>query len=180
MRDTLRQLAMWLVGGILLVSGGGCAVGLDFVNPALLERFGIDTQSIFGPRGSVVVSFRNETNFPVTFSGISGVDVADLTRGVDVFTAAADPNAARNEVLRCDVGFITFGDVSDEFALDPTVAVRVVTPADEDTGEGEAPVPYAGSALVFGVDFFCGDVIDFRVSGDLGAFQITVRVIPGR
>jgi hypothetical protein len=129
---------------------------------------------VIRPAGSVVVLFRNNTDLLVEFEGIQAEDPNDLAAGTRVFTALVQPGQSSNEVLRCPTGMITLAIVDAGFAVTPTGAVVF-----DNTG-APTDVPYAGTPLVEGADYSCGDLISYTIVPDGAGFRIIAEVVAGR
>ncbi|MDX2197890.1 MAG: hypothetical protein SF069_02845 [Phycisphaerae bacterium] len=182
MRRSLRTMLGAIgMAAAALGGSGGCAVGLDLFSDDLFANLGLDVTSLRGPTGRSIVNLRNETEFPVTFNVIVGENPDALEEGIEEIERGLAPGDSRNITFSCGVNFATLGVTDDDFAYTPLAAV--VTEAD-----GNVDVNYAGTALVNGEDFFCGNVIDITIDeapvGDDDEadvnYVIRVRIIRGR
>jgi len=180
MRLAQMRVWPWLLGGLLLASAGGCAVIADLFDAGLAAEFGIDPATIKPQQGTILVAFVNNTRFTATFYGYKTSSATDLSSGAKNFSAEVAPGEVQNEVLECPIGVVSPGSLGTDFSIDATAA----TLSDVAGGEAAAAVvAYAGTPLVSGSAFSCGDVIEVRLTqvtvGDQVEFLLSVRVIPG-
>lgn len=157
------------------LSGGGCVVAGDLVNPALLPALGLDPELISGPVGRVVVSFTNNTRQPVDFFLARSVGA----NSVQQETHAVEPAGTDSAVLDCPVDFLAPATIGDMLEFNTAIAATVFV------GEGTVDVAYTGAILQGGVEFTCGDVIAISMesvgTGEAAEnFAIRVRILPGR
>ncbi|MBK9128613.1 MAG: hypothetical protein IPM13_12570 [Phycisphaerales bacterium] len=169
-----NRTARWL--GLVLGCGllGGCEVALDLVNPALLSALGIDTTSITGSPGVVLVAFNNTTSDPAIFYAFSAPNASNVLVGSRSFSTLIDGGDVGNEVVECPVQLLGPGQLDGSGI--GTLAVTVV-PAD---GTNTVDVNYTGGLLQEGVAFRCGDVIEIRLSRTAAGYAVGVRIIPGQ
>jgi hypothetical protein len=166
------------VSALLALPTGGCLLAADALSPDLLGSLGLDPNVIKPPRGTVIVNFTNNTQLPAVFNAFETADADDLTVDTRNFSVLVDPGVQRNEVLDCPIGAVSLGQVTaegDNVDVDAANAV-IVLGAD---AMGTA-IPYTGSALFGGSDFFCGDVISVTLTQNGAGFVLAVQVIPGR
>lgn len=161
----------------LLVPLAGCFVVTDLVNPGVLSAIGLDPAVIIPSQGRLVIVFNNATQYAVTnmyalvADDVSAVVDGAITLGTDGVSEVSADEFAANEtrmlILECPVAIVS-----------PGGAALVI--------DGAVTLPtYAGSLMVSGRDYRCGDVIEIRVTqvadvGTEGAFAIQVRVLAGR
>lgn len=168
----------WLLaaGLSLLVPLAGCVVVTDLMNPGVLSAVGLDPATVIRPQGRIIIAFQNSTQFPLPFvSAFTGPTVPsaattaeELAEEIVLVSATnVDVNETRTMVVDCPVGVVL---PSQAFVLRAADVVEV---------------NYAGSLLIAGEDFVCGDVIQVSVVqvGDADgqeAFEIRVQKLPGR
>ncbi len=165
------------LGGLVLIAAGGCGLLVDFFDPDLAGRLGLDPATIKPQQGTVIVAFANSTRYPAAFNAYWSRDANNLAGYSRNFSVDVPSGNVRNEVLECPVGVISPGSLDSTFT--PSGLAVVVQAAGE-----AAQVEYAGPPLISGDGFFCGDVIEIRVSaigtGDTATYAVSVRVIRGR
>ena len=181
-RSKLRALALGTCG-LLLLPALGCTFAADLINPDFLRQVGFDPATIVPPAGKVVVTFVNDTTQTATMYAYWSENVDRIT-GWEL-TAIVPPGEIMSEAVDCPVAMIGPGQVNADFSVNSNAATVV-----GDTG-GQTQVAYAGTALISGVDFVCGDLIEIRLietSGDTGQddqagqdqYGFRVQVHPGR
>lgn len=163
-----KLLAATMLG---LTAASGCALALDLVSPTILSGFGFDPDNVGGPPSKVIIAFTNDTDFPGTFvaSVTDNVSAPDPTN-TQLLSRDVEAGSTSSVVVECPVAAITpaaFGDGAGAIVLV------------DDTGAATA-IDFAGSALISGLDFVCGDVIEIRAVESGGALGMFVRVLPGR
>jgi len=155
--------------GLMVLSG--CALGLDLISPTVLSAFGFDPDNVGGPPSKVIIAFTNDTDFPgAFFASITDNASAPDATNTQLLSRQVDAGTTVSVVVECPVAAITpaaFGDGAGAIVLV------------DDTGAATA-IDFAGSELVSGVDFVCGDVIEIRAVEANGALGMLVRVLPGR
>lgn len=181
-RSKLRALALGGCG-LLLLPTLGCAFAADLVNPDFLRQVGFDPATVVPPAGKVVVTFVNDTTQTATMYAYWSENVDRIT-GWEL-TAIIPPGEIMSEAVDCPVAMIGPGQVNEDFSVNSTAA------SVGDTG-GQTEVTYEGTALISGLDFVCGDLIEIRLiqtSGDTGQdddqagqdqYGFRVQVHPGR
>ena len=177
-RSKLRALALGGCG-LLLLPALGCTFAADLINPDFLRQVGFDPATIVPPAGKVVVTFVNDTTQTATMYAYWSENVDRIT-GWEL-TAIVPPGEIMSEAVDCPVAMIGPGQVNEDFSVNSNAA------AVGDAG-GQTQVAYAGAALISGVDFVCGDLIEIRLiqtsGGDDQAAQtqydFRVQVHPGR
>ena len=176
MRHRRVGLLVMAACGAALLSSLGCAIAADVFSPAIFASFGLDPASISGGGGTVIVSFTNNTTFPATFLAFESEDASNLATDSRNFSVEVEAGETRNEVLTCPVEVISPGSLDASFAID-ALAANVTTDGGTETAE------YGGAALIEGLDYSCGALIDIQLfppTGALAAYQLTVRVVPGQ
>lgn len=154
----------------------GCGFLGDALNPAFLAGIGVDPGTVIPPRGTVIVLFKNETDFAALFHAFEAADALDWTREARNFAVEVPASDSRNEVLSCPVGVFSPGVLSEAFAFEGGTAAEVFT--DQDV----VAIPYAWP-LLNPRDFRCGAVIEVtltQVATPDAPYSLAVRVIPGR
>lgn len=169
-RSAIRTLVLTLT-----VSGvSGCAVFSDLLNPEALTALGVDPATIVASQGKSVIVYTNDTNsgvfFVTTISDDPGNPISNLDPLIIGEVASGE---SRNIVVDCPLGVVTPGIATEAFLSEGGAAFVV-------TAGGVAEVPFAGSGLVSGADFICGDLIEIRLVEAGGVFDFQVRVLPGR
>lgn len=160
----------------LAVLVGGCALVADLVNPNVLAALGIDTSTLRGSPGTVLVTLNNQSNFAATFSVAVSESSSNPEQNFFVLRGEeVQSREIRSLVVDCPVGSLAPAG-SDGVAILPAEAVLVIVE------DGVVAVPYAGAVLQAGDEFNCGDVIEIRlVQFGSGAtpdnFALLVRVI---
>jgi hypothetical protein len=183
-RSKLQILA--LAGcGLLLLPVLGCAFAADLINPDFLRQVGFDPATIVPPAGKVLVAFTNDTSASATFYAYyteASLEGVVLTGGN--LTSLVDAGTTRSEAVDCPFETTAPGRLGGG-AADTTAAI-VNDPA------GQVVVAYAGTPLVMGLDFVCGDLIEIQLiqtgagtgqdDGDAaqGQYDLRVQVHPGR
>lgn len=176
MKALLLRSVVGSVLGATLACCPGCVLATDLVNPNVFASLGLDPDTITAPPGRIVVAFSNETSFPARFNVVVPGDSGTLV----VASQLVQGGDFGNVVFDCPVDFLAPGERSDDLVTPaPEMAIEVL--ADEDI----VVVPYTGSLLQAGDDYFCGDVIEIRLlqigGGDAAAdFAIQVVRLPGR
>lgn len=174
----MKRSSTWLLPVLTAVMAlaplTGCIFAADLINPAAITALGLDPNSINLPVGTVLVVFVNDTDQPAIFTAFQQTDPLDVNSG-RTFQVGVDPDSNSNEVLSCPTGQISLGA--------PVVAGTVGTAAN--VLVGAAVAVFTGDPVLEGVDYLCGDLIEYRVSvipgGDpLADFVVTARVVPGR
>lgn len=131
----------------------GCAIGVDLINPGLIEGFGLDQNLVNPPQGVVVVVLDNQTSAQATMC----VAVLPSAAASSVQSACHDVPAGqtRNYVWNCPIQQVIpgAGDVTADSAGNGTL---VGTGAAATT---DGVIDYGGSVLRSGIEFACGDVI---------------------
>jgi hypothetical protein len=171
-----------------LVSGSGCALAVDFFDPAFAEFLGLG--GLRPTPGSVVVVWNNQTDFPARMAIAVSVDASDPSQGTSFQVSdTIESGASDNAVFDCPIGFIrpagvAAGERSSDLAA---AAATVFNVGGGDTGGTNVDVTFTGATLASGQDFICGDVIEVRLiqvaDGGTDAatqFRLTVRRVPGR
>jgi len=154
----------------------------DLINPDFLRQVGFDPATIVPPSGKVVVVFRNDTDQTATMYAYWSENVDRITGGE--MTAIVPPGEIMSDAVDCPVAMIGPGQVDEDFSVNSTAAFV------GDAGQ-QTEVTYQGMALISGVDFVCGDLIEIRliqISGDTGQddqaaqdqYDFRVQVHPGR
>lgn len=167
---------------LALCASSGCVFLADLVNRDVLLQLGVDPDTVLRPSGTTIVVFDNQTSSSVQFQFYQTADPTDLTISTRTLAIAVDPQSNTNEVLRCPTGGVSLGIVGANFAVTNTGATITAAGAQ---GAGTA-VTYGGAILREGIDYGCGDVIQFTIAQaaqagqQQGGFVITARVIPGR
>ncbi|MCG3125707.1 MAG: hypothetical protein CHACPFDD_00533 [Phycisphaerae bacterium] len=156
------------LAGIAMLGSAGCLVGADLINRDLLLQLGFDPNTIQPPSGSVVVVFVNDTNRQAEFQFYQADDATSLAAGVKTIQAAVPPGSTSNEVLRCPTTLVSLGQIDAAFAANQ-VGALVFT--DTTTNAAGTAVNYLGSPLREGLDYSCGDLIEFRLVRDANAAQ---------
>ena len=177
-RSKLRALTLGGCG-LLLLPALGCAFAADLVNPDFLRQVGFDPATIVPPPGRVVVAFTNDTDQSVTFYAyVAEEALGDQVTSGDNLTASAVPaGITSSEAVDCPFEFMGPGrlDASLNVGTDAAVVGDVA---------GQEAVAYEGAALVMGVDFVCGDLIEIRLvqtgDEDQAQYALRVQVYPGR
>lgn len=170
-----RQLAKWLLLGLLLTPLAGCVMLADVVSPDFVQGLGLDPATLSRPTGVVMVAFVNNSNAPAQFYAYYTANLTDWSVDSRNFSLTVDAGGVGNEVIECPVAVVGPGMITDvtSFATNPLA----VTVADAD-GEGNTTdISYTGPAPQAGTSFECGDVIEITLRADL---VVTVRVVPGR
>lgn len=174
------RTAMLVAMGVVL-SGAGCILATDLVNPAFLTGLGFDPQTVVPPQGRVVVTFQNASNFPADFASSFSRQPFGADAVIELITATGvGPDEERNAVIDCPVAVISPAPDVDQFGdTQDGVAIGVATPA------GVVAVAYLGAPLQVGADYSCGDVVVIRLlqvgaAGGENDFRIQVEVLPGR
>ncbi len=175
---TFKRRFAAVVCGVLGMSGGGCLLATDLINPNLLSSIGFDPDTVIAPQGRIVVAFTNSTSAAVAFVIAVSDDPADPTANARaVSTDFLESGETRSLVLDCPVGVITPGAPSADFSTD-TVAAVAVTDADA------VDIVYTGTPVVVGTDMACGDVLEIEAVqfgiGDGVVFGLQLQVLPGR
>ena len=176
-RKAKRPARPTALAGLVLVAAGGCGLLVDFFDPDLAGRLGLDPATVKPQQGTVIVAFANSTRYPAAFNAYWSRDANNLAGYSRNFSVDVPSGNVRNEVLECPVGVVSPGSLDSTFT--PSALAVVVQAA----GEAEE-VQYAGPPLISGDGFFCGDVIEIRLSaigtGDTATYAVSVRVIRGR
>jgi hypothetical protein len=174
------RTAMLVAMGVAL-SGAGCIVATDIINPAFLTGLGFDPQTVVPPQGRVVVTFQNATNFPATFASSFSRQPFGPDAVIELILAEnVGADEERNAVIDCPVAVISPAPDVDQFGdTQDGIAIAVATPA------GVVEVAYVGTPLEVGADYLCGDVVVIRLlqigaAGGENDFRIQVEVLPGR
>ena len=138
--------------------------------------------------GFVVVVLENNTDQPAVFHMYVAQDATDPTVGVDALDVPVGAGELESKAIRCPMALISLGQVAPDFTVD-TVGATIVT-AGGQGGAAQTQLNYTGSALVAGLDFECGDLIEIELNPIVGAaaaggqndaqFSFTIRVIPSR
>jgi hypothetical protein len=169
---------------LLVTPISGCAVAIDFFNPQLFQTFGVDTTTVTGQPGVIIIALNNTTPADATFRYFYTTQTNDPgTAAQTTRNSGAEVLAGEviNEVIDCPVGRVSPGTLLADLSRD-TVAAQVL----DVSGEGTelVDVEYTGPALSSGVAYGCGDVIEIRLSREGAAdaiqYRIDLRVIPGR
>ena len=172
----VRLLATVILAGVLSCSLS-CTIAADALNPSFFSALGIDPGTIFPSAGTIIVSFENRTTSPATFYAFEAAGPLSSEPEARNFSVVADAGGTRNEVLDCPVSVISLGVLDAAYASDGIGAVVI-------SDGGEVEVTYAGSDLVSGQEFTCGDVVDVILTEQGGTdneqYLLSVRVIPGR
>ena len=172
-----RAMRLAWIGGLVLIVAGGCGLLVDFFDPDLAGRLGLDPATVRPEQGTVLVAFNNTTRSPAVFSAYWSRDARNLTRYSRNFNVDVPAGNVRNEVLECPVGLVSPGTLGPDFGRDNVAAIV-------QTATGFEDVAYAGPVLVSGDGFVCGDVIEVRLSsvgtGEAATYSVSVRVIRGR
>lgn len=169
-RFPLKTLALTVAAAGM----SGCAVVSDLVNPDALTALGFDPATIVSTQGKSVIVFSNMSSTPAYFVATVSDDPANPVSEVEpLIVGLVDAGETRNSVLDCPIGVITPGNATATFTSTGGAALVIV-------GEGLVEIPYGGSGLRSGTDFLCGDLIEIRLTEAGGAFNIEVRVLPGR
>lgn len=178
-----KPRALALAGcGLLLLPALGCTFAADLINPDFLRQVGFDPATIVPPAGKVVVAFVNDTTQTATMYAYWS-EYVDRITGWEL-TAIVPPGEVMSEAVDCPVAMIGPGQVNADFSVNSDAA------SVGDAGQQTA-VAYAGTALISGVDFVCGDLIEIRLiqtGGDTGQdgqagqdqYGFRVQVHPGR
>jgi hypothetical protein len=160
----------------------------DLVNPDVLSQLGLD--SLLTARGTVLVAFNNTTRFPAYFTAFYSQDAQDLTVKSRNFGTLVEARSVRNEVLQCPVGLVSPGILDSDYTIN-TLAATINSTITTTTGATSvsAEVAYEGVPVQVGTAFFCGDVIEIRLTeqatatggtgGTQALFVVSLRVIPG-
>lgn len=180
LRSRRHSLGLALTATVPLL--GSCVIAADLINPALLFQLGLDPGSLRPPPGKVLVVYVNDTDVLVEFQAYQANDPDDLAGGGVVISAnEVPPGENSNDQFECPTGAISLGQVDANFAVNNTGALVFNQP-----GAGTA-IPYNGTVMREGVDYNCGDVIEFRITAVTGqdqnqqqGFVIRARRIPGR
>jgi len=180
-RSKLRALALGGCG-LLLLPTLGCVFAADLINPDFLGQVGFDPATIVSPPGRVVVAFANDTDQSATFYAYVAEEVLgdQITSGSNL-TAVVAAGTTSSRAVDCPFEFLAPGRLGGDLSESADAAV---------VGDvaGQETVTYAGTPLVLGVDFVCGDLIEIRLiqtsGGDDQAAQtqydLRVQVHPGR
>ncbi len=184
------RLWRWLVLGGMLAPLAGCTVLGDLLNTSFLVDLGIDPATVVPSQGTIIVAFKNSTQFAATFSAFESRDALDPTLFSKNFSVEVEGGAVKNEVLDCPVGLVSPGTLGADFAPDTAQAaiVQVVNTGQQQTTVTMEDVAYGGEPLVSGVAYTCGDVISIELqattttgqTGNQQQFRLVVQVIPGR
>ena len=174
----MNRRSTWLLSAFAVVLAfapiTGCIFAADLINPAAIAAVGLDPNSINRPAGTVLVVFVNDTDQMATYAAFQQSDPTEVDTARS-FQVGVDPNSNSNEVLSCPTGRISLGSP----VLTGTGGVNISVQV------GAVAVSYTGDAVLEGVDYLCGDLIEYRVSVILGGdpladFEVTARVVPGR
>ena len=175
----MKCRSTWLLAGtvVALAPLTGCIFAADLLNPAAISAIGLDPNSINRPVGTVLVVFVNDTELPAIFTAFQQDDPTEVGTPPSFrsFQVGVDPNSNSNELLNCPTGRISLGFPQADGTVNGDVSVVV----------GATVVAYTGDQVLEGVDYLCGDLIEYRVSvipgGDPATnFVVTARIIPGR
>jgi len=161
-RSKLQTLALGGCG-LLLLPALGCAFAADLINPDFLRQVGFDPATIVPPAGKVIVAFTNDTDQSVTFYAYFAEEVAQgqVTSGGNL-TGVVAAGLTGSKAVDCPFEFVAPGRLNSDLSVDSTAAVV-------GDAAGQVVVAYAGTALVMGVDFVCGDLIEIRLIQTGGA-----------
>jgi hypothetical protein len=176
----IGRTAMLVATGLAL-SGGGCMIASDVINPAFLTGLGFDPQTVVPPQGRVVVTFQNATDFNASFaSAFSRFPYGDDAVIEFMIAENVGPDEERNSVLDCPVAVISPAPDIDQFGEVGVGVAAIVA-----TAEGVVEVAYNGSPLLNNSDFVCGDVVVIRLlqtgaAGGENDFRFQVERLPGR
>ncbi len=178
-----NRVLWWLLGGVAALPLGGCALGLDLLDPGLPIELGLDPDSFKTQQGVVIVVFNNTTQFPVTFQAFEGVEVGAGDSVSEARNFSIDVNAGEdlNQVLDCPVEVISPGTL----AADSTLTNRGTVAATVFTATNVLQIQYVSEPLRSGLAYSCGDVIEFRlVQAGAGEneqqYGLVIRVLPGQ
>jgi len=172
--------------GLVCVPLAGCMIASDLVNPDILSQLGLD--SAYASQGVVLVAFNNTTRYPAYFTAFYSQSATDLTVKARNFGALVEAHATRNEVLPCPVGLVSPGILGSDYSVSTLAAtIDATTTTTSGTESVTAEVAYDGTPVQVGVAFFCGDVVEIRLTEQTtssdgttqSSFVISVRVIPG-
>src|SRR5262249_23492095 len=100
-----------VVSGLVLVTLlGGCAIGLDAINPDVLSTIGLDPTFLTGQPGKIIAPFDNRTSPPADFFIYTPVNSKDTPPGVNNSATLVDPGTSRNQVFDCPLGRVSPGN----------------------------------------------------------------------
>jgi hypothetical protein len=168
-----------LAGLTLLVPMGGCVFVTDLISPDAFAALGFDPATIIPSQGRTLVSFTNGTPYEAAFSVVVSPDPLPGSTRAMVGALNVLSGNTRTLPYDCpDAGYISPGDLNDDFSLS-TTAITVIA------GDALVELTYTGAGLEAGRDYVCGDVIEMRLLqvGDgvtADDFAIQVRILPGR
>jgi len=139
---------------------GGCILAADLLNPDALAAIGLDPGTVITPPGRVLVAFTNTTVVDAQFN-LALLNATQTDGLQDAVIVAAGETG--NAVYECPASVLIPGVIAAAQAQEGQLTVDRNAAVEVGLAMGVAGVAYAGSDLLSGRDFSCGDVIEIRL-----------------